>query len=169
MKITFLSLFIAIAASTMVGCDKLNDITKSPLEKFMSDLTHEWTVDTMRVIEYAYLPGTPPQTLLSRDSLYPVTNMVFTANEVSAEGVVMQTTLINGSPDVKEIHWRYVDEISIDLVYYNPNTYTYNVSVRYDITELTDKSFRLYRYENLVSEQNGAKYGELKKIIRLHR
>lgn len=169
MKTIVFSLFISLAAILMVSCDKLEDQTKSPLDRFLSDVSHEWVVDSMRVIEYSYIPGTPAIIALSRDTLYPLTKMVFTTNEGRTEGVIKQTTITNGIAKEDEIHWRYVDELSIDLVYQNPNTNTYNISVRYDITELSDHTFRLYREENLVSVLNGSQYGILKKIIRMHR
>jgi hypothetical protein len=169
MKTLIFSLFISLAAILMVSCDKLDDLTKSPLDRFLSNVSHEWIVDSMRVVEYSSIPGNPPKITLERDTLYAVTKMVFTANEVGAEGVVIQTKMTNGIAQKKEIHWRYVDEISFDLVYYNPNTDTYNISVRYDITELSDHSFRLYRDENLVSDLYGSTYGILKTTIKMHR
>jgi len=169
MRTIIFSVFISLAAILMISCDKLDDLTKSPLDRFLSDISHEWIVDSMRVVEYSYIAGNPPIIALSRDTLYPLTKMVFTTNEGSAEGVVKQTTMTNGIAQENEIHWRYVDDLSIDLVYYNPNTDTYNISVRYDITEFSDHTLRLFRDENLVSEQYGAQYGILKKTIRMHR
>ncbi len=52
MKIIIFSSYISFAAIVMISCNKLDDLTKSHLDRFLSDISHEWIVDSMRVVEY---------------------------------------------------------------------------------------------------------------------
>lgn len=158
--------FVVATLTINNGCQKIKDITKSPLEKFMSKLCHEWTVNSYNVKEYS---SNQNGSALTKDTLLPITKMTFTQKDGSAEGDVVYTSVSKEVTTTETQRWRYVDDIQIDLVYDNPAYNIIGLSTRYDITELTDNAFKFKRDENLVSTSNGAKYGELHTTVDMRR
>ena len=74
-----LALSFPLLVVTISGCNLFEDLTKSDLEKDLSNLAKEWIVDSVRVREYGYIQTTsaPPQIPLVRDTLLPITKMNF--------------------------------------------------------------------------------------------
>jgi hypothetical protein len=170
MKKTYILSLVVVALAINSGCQKIKDLGKSPLEKFMSKLCHEWTVNSYNVKEYSSPQSTSQSAnTLVRDTLLPRTKITFTQKEGSAEGSVVYTSVSKGITTTETQRWRYVDDIQIDLVYDYPAYNIIGLSTRYNITELTDKAFKFKRDENLVSTSNGAKYGELYTTVDMKR
>lgn len=160
------ALTFPILLVTAVGCELLEP--KTDLEKRLAKLTNEWSVDSVRVREYGYIHGTPAQTPLVRDTLFPIRKMKFARAAPDAmEGTLIQTSAVNGAEVITELRWRYYDYL--EILYPNPNVGLSDVGVIFDVIELSDKNFHFERNENLVSETNGARYGSLSRVWKMHR
>lgn len=166
---SLLALVLPLLLFLATGCDLFEDITKSDFEKNLSKLEGEWIVDSVRVREYGYFPSLPlaQQTPLGRDTLLPIIKMKFLRNPDAIEGKLIQTSLVNGAEVVAEYRWRYVDYL--DLFYPNPNVGLSDVQVIYTVVELSENTLHFMRDENLVSETNGARYGSLSRLWKMHK
>jgi hypothetical protein len=162
-----LALAVPILLLATAGCDLLESVTDE--DKELTMLLNEWTVDTVRVREYGFFPGQPSGPLqkpLASDTLLPVIRMKFTSNGEYEKGNLIETSLVKGVEVEYELKWRLDDYLR--LYYYNAGTNSYDIEVIYDIVELTDSKFHFIRDENLVA-QNGAQYGSLYTLKKMHR
>jgi hypothetical protein len=142
--------------------------TATDLEKDLEKLAQDWTVDSVRVREYGFIPGTPAQFPLAHDTLLPIVRMNFFKTEGSLKDDLIQTSLVNGNEVETELFWAALRTDYVSLFYYNPNTGDYSVEVIYDVVKLSDSRFHLKRSANLMAD-NGAQYGRLDTDYYMHR
>jgi hypothetical protein len=152
-------LYFSALVLALSSCNLLD--TKTELEKTREKVAQDWVVDSVRVREYGFIPGTPAQFPLAKDTLLAITRMKFSQSAGSLKSALLQTTVVKGKTNQIEIFWSSQKSNSISLYYSNPNTFVYDIEVIYDIVELTDSKFHFKRSENLVSNNNGAQYGRL--------
>jgi len=164
-----LVLSIPLLVVTISGCNLFEDITKSDLEKNLSNLGKEWIVDSVRVREYGYIQTTsaPPQIPLVSDTLLPITKMNFLRDGDAVAGALIQTSVEKGVQVVTELRWQYVDYLT--LCYPNPNIGLSDVDVIYTVVELTENNLHFTREENLVDQASGVRYGSLKRTFKMHK
>lgn len=164
-----LALSFPLLVVTISGCNLFEDLTKSDLEKDLSNLAKEWIVDSVRVREYGYIQTTsaPPQIPLVRDTLLPITKMNFLRDADAIGGALVQTSAEKGVQVVTELRWQYVDYLT--LYYPNPNIGLSDVDVIYNVVELTESKLHFTREENLVDQASGVRYGSLKRTFKMHK
>jgi hypothetical protein len=157
------------------SCDLIDELKDdNDIDKVAARIANEWTVESVRVIEYGFVPGSgltfEQQNPIGRDTLLPVIKMRFFLDEgnIIKEGKVIQTSSVKGVEQVKEFRWRY-DGTYLKLRYPNPNIGMVDVEVIFDIVEATDQKLHFTRYENLVSNSNGAKYGSARSTWKMQR
>ncbi len=163
------ALSLPLLIVTISGCDLFEDITKTDLEKNLSNLAKEWTVDSVRIQEYDFIQTTnaPPQTPLLSDTLLPIKKMNFLRIGDAIGGTMVQTSIENGVEVTNEFRWQYVDYLT--LYYPNPNPGLSDVDVIYTVIELTENNLHFMREENLVDQASGVRYGSLKRTFKMHK
>ncbi|TXE11225.1 hypothetical protein [Algoriphagus aquimarinus] len=169
MALAIPSLFLSASACDLI--DELKD--ENDIDKEVARITNEWTVDSVRVIEYGFVPGpgltNEQQNPIVSNKLLPIVKMKFIRdpNSIAYVGKVIETSSENGVQTTKEYRWRY-DQPYIILLYpspFSPN----DTEVIYNIEEISDKNFYFSRIENLVSNSNGGKYGSLKRSWKMRK
>jgi hypothetical protein len=169
--------FLAIPSLFLfaTSCDLIDELKdENDIDKELARIaTNTWTVDSVRVIEYGFVPGTgltyEQQNPIASDKLLPIVKMQFIrdVNSIAYVGKVVETSRVNGVESIKEYRWRYNQPYFI-LIYPIPGTLD-NVEFIYDIKEISDNKFFFIREESLVSNTNGGKYGSLKTTFKLRK
>ncbi len=166
LKRFLIALIYPLVFLTAAGCDLLD--SETDLDKDLKKITQEWIVDSVRVREYGFIPGTPAQFPLVHDTLLPIIHMNFLTTEGTTKDPLIQTSMVDDNEVEEEIFWSVLSTDYISLFYYNPNTADYSVEVIYDIEKLSDSRFHFTRSANLMAD-NGAQYGRLDTDYYLHR
>jgi hypothetical protein len=166
LKRFLIALVFPLLFLTATSCDLLD--SETDLEKDLKKIAQEWIVDSVRVREYGFIPGTPAQFPLAHDTLLPIIRLNFVSTEGTTKDELIQTSMVDGAEVETELFWSSLRTDYVSLFYYNPNTADYSVEVIYDIEKLSASRFHLTRSANLVAD-NGAQYGRLDTDYYMHR
>ena len=177
MKYFIVPIFISYALILLASCEKFEELTQSKYDRDKAKIKGEWMVDSLRSITYKSVLSTnqPEQIITVKDSLSTKGKMTFSLDSDDAQGgILIQEYPSKGINKTLQMKWVAKfdpdDDGVKEMILYTltPGTKDcYCVDVYFDVTALSDKSLRLYRYAALVDAATGVKTGYIKSIIKL--